>query len=292
MIIHPQKPLSVLVIGATGLIGSTIFKHFSGNINFSVFGTVRNSADKRFFTLPQSTKLLIQLHASNFHKWDETFKKIRPDVVINCLGITKHLEGGSDPLMAIPINAYFPHYLNALCKQYGGRLIHISSDCVFSGKRGEYLEGDTADAEDFYGRSKALGEVIQGPAITLRTSTIGHELNSAFGLLDWFLGQKDSCQGFKKAYYSGVTTLELATIIEKYVIPNPELQGLYHVGANKISKFDLLTQIASIYGKKIEIVPNYTFKIDRSLNSDRFYKATGYKPSSWMQLIKEMHLSK
>ena len=286
------KPETVLVVGATGLIGSTIFKHLLGNANLSVFGTMRNPLNKRFFSPLQASKLNSQHQVSDFHKWNETFKKIKPDVVINCLGITKHLEGGNDPLATIPVNAYFPHYLNTLCKRYGGRLIHISSDCVFSGKRGEYLEGDTADAEDFYGRSKALGEVIQGSAITLRTSTIGHELNSAFGLLDWFLGQKDSCQGFKRAYFSGVTTLELATIIEKYVIPNPELQGLYHVGANKISKFDLLTQIACVYGKKIEIVPNFTFKIDRSLNSDRFYKATGYKPSSWMQLIKEMHLSK
>lgn len=289
---NSTKLTSILVVGASGLIGSTIFKYLSGNTNFSVFGTIRNPSNKKFFSPSHVTKLHSQIHASDVRKWNEVFKKIRPDIVINCLGITKHLEGGNDPLVTIPVNAYFPHYLNALSQEYGARLIHISSDCVFSGSQGGYLEGDAPDAEDFYGRSKALGEITQGPAITLRTSTIGHELNSKFGLLEWFLGQKGVCQGFKKALFSGVPTIELAKIIEKFIIPNPQLQGLYHVGGCKISKFDLLTQIAHEYGKKIEIIPNITFRIDRSLNSDRFYEATGYKPPSWKQLIKEMRLSK
>jgi dTDP-4-dehydrorhamnose reductase len=282
----------VLVIGATGLIGSTIFRYLSDNTKHIVFGTIRNPSDKSYFSSLQAAKLFSQFEASDFNKWNQFFKKNRPDVVINCLGITKHLEGGNDPLVTVPINAYFPHFVNALCRESLARLIHISSDCVFSGRQGGYSEGDTPDAEDFYGRSKALGEISIGPTITLRTSTIGHELQSAFGLLDWFLCQKGSCQGFKKAYFSGLPTIELAKIIDKYIIPNPHLQGLYHVGARKISKFDLLTQIAHEYGKKIEIIPNNNFKIDRSLNSARFYNATGYNPPSWKQLIKEMHLSK
>lgn len=286
------KPVSVLVVGSTGLIGSTVFRYLSANDNFSVFGTIRSPSGKRFFSPSQSAKLITEIQASSHHKWNYIFKKIKPDVVINCLGITKHLEGGNDPLVTIPINAYFPHYLNTLCQEYCARLVHISSDCVFSGSRGSYSEDEDPDAEDFYGRSKALGEITQGPGVTLRTSTIGHELNTALGLLDWFLGQKGSCQGFKGAFFSGVSTIELAKIIEQYVLPNPQLQGLYHVGAHKISKFDLLTQIAREYGKKIEIIPNVTFKIDRSLDSSRFYDATGYKPPSWKQLIKEMHLSK
>ena len=289
---NQTKSTSILVVGATGLIGSTIYKYLSANPKFSVFGSIRNSSDKRFFSSSLSSNLLSRADASDYQNWNNIFKKIKPDIVINCLGITKHLKGGNDPLVTIPMNAYFPHYLNALCQEYDARLIHISSDCVFSGNRGGYLEDDTPDAEDFYGKSKALGEILDGPAITLRTSTIGHELHTNFGLLDWFLGQKGSCQGYKKAFFSGVPTIELARIIEEYVIPGPKLQGLYHVGANKISKFDLLTQIACEYGKKIEIIPNTTFRIDRSLNSDRFYEATGYKPPSWMQLIKKMHLSK
>ena len=289
---NQTKPLSIVVVGATGLIGSAVFRRLSSNDRFDVIGTIRNSSDKRFFSSLQSVKLRTRFQASAFHKWNEIFKKFRPDVVINCLGITKHLEGGNDPLVTIPINSFFPHYLNSLCQGHGARLIHISSDCVFSGSKGDYLECDLPDAEDVYGRSKALGEINQGPAITLRTSTIGYELNSAVGLLNWFLGQKGSCQGFKNAYFSGVPTVELARIIEQYVIPNPELRGLYHIGASKIAKFDLLTQIAREYGKKIEIIPDVSFKIDRSLNSDRFYAVTGYKPPSWKQLIKDMHLSK
>jgi len=200
---NSTKSISILVIGATGLIGSSIFKYLSGNANFTVFGTIRNPLDQRFYPDSLNKRLITNLQASDVHKWNKVLNKIKPNVVINCLGITKHLEGGNDPLVTIPINAYFPHYLNILCQEYGTRLIHISSDCVFSGSRGSYLEGDIPDAEDFYGRSKALGEVSQGPAITLRTSTIGHELHGALGLLDWFLCQKGSCQGFKKPIFLG-----------------------------------------------------------------------------------------
>ena len=282
----------IVIVGATGLIGSTIFKYFSRNTNYVVIGTTRDSSNKRFFSSSQAKKLSSGFEVSSYRKWYELFNKNNPDVVINCLGITKHLEGGNNPLVNIPINAYFPHFLNELCQSHGSRLIHISSDCVFSGSRGGYLESDNPDAADFYGRSKALGEVTEGAAITLRTSTIGHELQSSFGLLDWFLDQEGSCQGFTNAYFSGLPTIELAKIIEQYVVPNPQLKGLYHVGAKRISKFDLLTQIACEYNKKIEIIPNNIFRIDRSLNSDQFYKATGYKAPSWEKLIKEMHLNK
>jgi dTDP-4-dehydrorhamnose reductase len=286
------KSNSILVLGATGLIGSTLFKYLSLNEAFQVFGSIRDLSSKRYFS-PKIAKSLILLNQiSEFDKYLAIFKKIRPDIVINCIGITKHVEGGRDPLITIPINAYFPHYLNSICQDQGCRLIHISSDCVFSGEVGGYSESDIPDAMDFYGKSKAMGEISKGRAITLRTSTIGHELNGSLGLLDWFLSQQISCQGFKNAFFSGVTTIELAKIIESYVIPNAKLEGLYHVGANKISKFDLLTQIAREYRKKIEIIPNNVFKIDRSLNSDRFYGATGYRPPTWPQLIREMHLNK
>jgi dTDP-4-dehydrorhamnose reductase len=287
-----HKKYRILVVGATGLIGSTIFNYLSKNEKFVVYGSIRDSAAKAFFRPDFSKFILVNSEASDFRKWNQIFEDIKPDMVINCLGITKHLEGGNNPLVVIPINSYFPHFLDLLCKRFGARFVHISSDCVFSGSKGGYLETDVADATDFYGRSKALGEINEGPGLTLRTSTIGHELNSAFGLLDWFLGEEGSCQGYRKAYFSGLPTIELAKIIENFVVPRPELCGLYHVGAKKISKFDLLVQIAREYGKKIEIIPSSVFTIDRSLNSDRFYKATGYKPPSWTQLIKEMHLSK
>ncbi len=286
------KKKSILILGATGLIGNTIFKYLSLNQAFNVYGSVRNLSSEKYFSSKISRNLVILDKFSENNKWLVLFKKIRPQVVINCIGITKHLTSGNDPLTSIPLNAYFPHYINSICHTYQSRLIHISSDCVFSGNKGGYLEEDICDANDFYGRSKALGEIKLGSAITLRTSTIGHELKTSFGLLEWFLKQRKSCSGYKHAYFSGVTTFELAKIINQYVIPNPQLQGLYHVGAKKISKFDLLNQIANEYERKIEIIPNTSFKIDRSLNSDRFYGATGYRPPSWPQLIREMHLNK
>lgn len=292
MINNSSKPLSIIVIGATGLIGSTMFRYFCDRTNFSVLGTIRNSLDRRFFSPAQASLLHSGFEAFNYEKWGHALKANRPNFVINCLGITKHIKGGNDPLVTIPVNSYFPHYINSLCEDIGARFIHISSDCVFSGNRGAYIESDIPDAKDFYGKSKAFGEVLDGSAITLRTSTIGHELRGSLGLLNWFMDQQGSCQGFKRAFFSGVPTIELVKIIERYVLPNPKLHGLYHVGASKISKFELLTQIALEYRKKIEIIPNSTFRIDRSLNSDRFQEATGYKPPSWSQLIKEMRLNK
>ncbi len=283
------KPISILVLGATGLIGSTIFKRLSRNSDFDVYGTVRNSFDKSFFSDSQALKLFDGFEFSKYHKWNKLFQLMRPNVVINCLGITKHREYGNDPLKVIPTNSYFPHYLNSLCQDSGARLVHISSDCVFSGGKGEYLESDTPDAGDLYGRSKALGELYQGPAITIRTSTIGHELHTEYGLLNWFLMQNGSCHGFTKAFFSGLTTNELAKIIEQHVIPNRNLQGLYHLGASRIAKFDLLNLIAREYDKKILIVRDESFVIDRSLNSDKFCEETGYLPHSWERLIQEMH---
>ena len=275
------------------MIGSAIFRALSNKSNLDVYGSIRSEELKRFFKNDQQKSLIVCNDLLDQIQLANLFSEAQPNIVINCVGLTKHHKEADDALLAASINTMFPHRLADLCKSSNSRLIHISTDCIFSGLRGSYLEGDHSDADDIYGKSKYLGEVTNySHVVTLRTSTIGHELQSAFGLLDWFLGQKSSCQGFKKAFFSGVPTVELAKIIEQYVLPNPQLCGLYHVGANKISKYDLLTQIAHEYNKKIEIIPNVTFKIDRSLNSDRFYEATGYKAPSWAQLIKEMHLSK
>jgi dTDP-4-dehydrorhamnose reductase len=168
------------------------------------------------------------------------------------------------------------------------RLIHISTDCVFSGKKGRYIEGDLPDAFDVYGKTKALGEVTYSKALTLRTSTIGHELQSQFGLLDWFLAQDQVCKGYTRAIFSGLPSVVFAQVMRDFVIPNEEMFGLYHVGASPIDKFSLLKLIADAYGKKIEIVPDEVFEMDRSLDSSRFYAATGYQPPEWPELIKTM----
>jgi dTDP-4-dehydrorhamnose reductase len=206
--------------------------------------------------------------------------------------LTKHKPEASDPLRAISINALMPHRLAGLCKLAGARLIHISTDCVFSGDKGNYAESDFADARDVYGKSKALGEVDYPHAITLRTSTIGHELQSDYGLLDWFLSQNGQCRGYTRAVFSGLPTVVFAQVIRDVVISHAELSGLYHVAAKPINKFDLLKLIAEVYGKVIDIVPDDKLVIDRSLNANRFQLATGYVAPGWPELIKLMHAYK
>jgi dTDP-4-dehydrorhamnose reductase len=179
-----------------------------------------------------------------------------------------------------------------LCAVAGARLIHVSTDCVFAGTKGNYGEAEAPDAGDVYGKSKHLGEVDYPNAITLRTSTIGHELQSAYGLLEWFLTQQGSCKGFNRAIFSGLPNTEFARVVRDVVIPRPELRGLYHVGAEPIGKYELLKLIAKAYGKQIEIFRDDEFSIDRSLNSRRFNQATGYKAAAWPELIQAMHASR
>jgi dTDP-4-dehydrorhamnose reductase len=213
---------------------------------------------------------------------------VRPDVVVNCVGLVKQLADANDPLQAVPINTLLPHRLAALCQASGARLVHISTDCVFSGAKGNYLETDFPDAYDLYGRSKLLGEVDYPHAITLRTSIIGHELSGNRSLVNWFLAQQGAVKGFTRAIFSGLPTVELASVVRDVVLPRKELHGLYHVSAKPINKFDLLQLVAKVYRKNIEINPSEELVIDRSLNSDRFKEATGYAPPEWATLIQRM----
>ena len=200
----------------------------------------------------------------------------------------KQLSDANDPLIALPINSLFPHMLARCCAEHGARVIHMSTDCVFSGSKGGYLEDDITDAHDLYGVSKRLGEVDYPNAVTLRTSIIGHELNGNRSLIDWFLSQDGSVKGFTEAIFSGLPTVEIARIIKNYVIPNEELCGVYHVSADPINKYDLLNMVAIIYGHKAEIIKDDNFKIDRSLDSSRFRALTGFKPATWHEMITTM----
>ncbi len=281
--------MKVLVIGASGMIGSTIIRVIAENKDWLIYGTVRSENVKQFFVPEIAENLLTNIDVTNHDTLVSVFEKVRPDVVINCAGLTKHIAGSDDPIKAIPINALMPHRLAELSKLLGARLIHISTDCVYSGKKGNYMESEAADSMDIYGKSKLLGEVDYPHAVTLRTSTIGHEFSTKHGLLEWFLSQKGQCKGFQRAIFSGLPTIVLAQIIRDIVIPNAELRGLYHVAGQPISKYELLELIAEIYGKSIEIIKDEKFTIDRSLNSDKFHAATGYVPPEWRELIKSMY---
>ena len=281
--------MKVLVIGASGMIGSTVLRVLSEQNGWEVFGTVRDDSVKRFFSASIGERLRAGVDVENQNSLVRILDQVRPNVVVNCAGLTKHKPDADDPLVSIPINTLMPHRLAGLCRLAGVRLIHVSTDCVFSGDKGGYVEDDRPDAHDVYGRSKALGEVHDPHAITLRTSTIGHELQSRFGLLDWFLSQEGRCKGYTRAVFSGLPTVVFAQVVRDVVIPRKELSGLYHVAAKPIAKSDLLKLIADVYGKTIDIVPDDTLVIDRSLDATRFRLATGYVAPEWPELIKLMH---
>jgi dTDP-4-dehydrorhamnose reductase len=284
--------MKVLVFGASGMIGSAMFRVLSAKKEWQVWGTLRADEAKRFFSGGQQDKLVAGVDVEKHDALVRMFARVKPDVVVNCIGLTKHHKEAEDPQLALTLNALLPHRMADLCAVAGARLIHVSTDCVFAGTKGNYGEADAPDAGDVYGKSKHLGEVDYPHAVTLRTSTIGHELQSAYGLLEWFLSQQGSCKGFNRAIFSGLPNTEFARVVRDVVIPRSELHGLYHVGAEPIGKYELLKLIARVYGKQIEIVREDEFMIDRSLNSARFNQATGYKAAGWPELIQAMHASR
>lgn len=283
--------MKILVLGVSGMLGNTVFRLLGRSTDIEVVGTARSTAVAQFFDQRTAGNLRFGLDVENEGALADLFRQVRPDVVVNCIGVVKQLDAAKDPLIAIAINALLPHRLARLAEGVGARLIHVSTDCVFSGRGGAYRESDQPDADDLYGRSKLLGEVDYPNAITLRTSIIGHGLASRHGLVDWFLGQRGKVSGFSKAIFSGLTTDELTRVISDRVLPRPELHGVYHVSVDAISKYDLLNLLKDVYHHAVEIEQDSTVVIDRSLNSERFRTATGYTPPDWPHLIKNMHLT-
>jgi dTDP-4-dehydrorhamnose reductase len=280
--------MRVLILGATGMIGSALFRVMHEKSELEVIGLVRDNSAKLFFPAnfrdsivcgdPLRSEALLEL-----------IVKISPDVVINSIGITKHRPESSDPALSIGVNSLFPHQLAKYCSLINARLIHVSTDCIFSGAKGGYLEHDVSDAQDIYGKTKALGEIDYPNAITLRTSTIGHEFQTKYGLLEWFLSQKNQCRGFSRAIFSGMTNIEFSRVIRDFVMPNVNLSGIYNVAGIAINKYELLKIISSQYGRDIQITEDRSFEINRTLNAERFGLATGYKAPEWCELIREMH---
>ena len=288
MVILVKINQHVLVIGSSGMLGNAVTRYFSQDTEFVITGTVRSKESIALFPEQVRDNIVWGVDVDDFDTITNIIKQQDPDIVINCVGLVKQLSDANDPLVALPINSLFPHKLARCCAEYNARLIHMSTDCVFSGSKGGYLDDETPDAQDLYGLSKRLGEVDYPNAITLRTSIIGHELNGNRSLVDWFLSQKGSVKGFSEAIFSGLPTVEIARIIKDYVIPNKDLRGVYHLSAEPINKYDLLNLIANIYGHKTEIIKDTNFKIDRSLDSSRFQKAVGFKPAPWYEMITTM----
>lgn len=279
---------TVLVLGATGMLGNAVLRYFALREGFDARGSARSAGSARALPAEVRDRVVCGVDVENSDSLARLFADVRPRTVINCIGLVKQLSEADDPLQAIPINALLPHRLARLCELIGARLVHVSTDCVFDGRRGLYKEDDPADAQDLYGRSKHLGEVDYPHALTLRTSIIGHELGSAHGLVGWFLSQTAPVRGFTRAIFSGLPTVELARVICEHVLPHPELRGLHHVSAAPINKYDLLRLVAQAYGRDTQITPDDKLVIDRSLDSTRFRAATGYAPPDWPALVKSM----
>lgn len=279
--------MKVLVLGATGMLGHVVLRvlHASGN---DVVGSVRSPAALALLPEELRANIVTGVDVENVDSLVALLARTRPQAVINCIGLVKQLDSAGDPLAAIPVNALLPHRLASLCALADARLVHISTDCVFAGSRGQYTEDDPADAQDLYGRSKHMGEVDYQNAVTLRTSIIGPELAGAHGLVGWFLSQPGPVRGFARAFFSGLPTVELATVIRDHVLPNPSLRGVFHVSADRIDKDTLLRLCARAYGRDTQIVADEKLVIDRSLDSTRFRQATGYVPKPWPELVQRM----
>jgi dTDP-4-dehydrorhamnose reductase len=278
----------VLVLGAGGMLGNAVYRSLATATDVTVVGTVRRLPSTLLPVL-DNARLVGSVDAADYDALVRLMASERPAIVINCVGHVKQSALGNSVLDAVPINSLLPHRLAELCQLIGARLILFSTDCVFSGSRGGYTESDLPDPVDVYGRSKLLGEVDAPGVVTLRTSIIGHEIGSRRGLIDWFLSQEGSVDGFRQAIFSGLPTVVLADVLKTHVLPNIELAGVYHVSAAPISKFELLSLVSRIYGKKIIINPSDSMKIDRSLDSSRFRSITGYVPATWPQLVQVMH---
>lgn len=283
------KAHRVLVLGATGMFGHALLRYLARQPELAVFGSARSTSSVQL--LPEHVRDLVvpNVDVESAGALAALIDRTEPTVIVNCVGLVKQLSGASDPLLALPLNALFPHRLARLAEGAGARVVHISTDCVFLGSKGMYVEGDPCDADDLYGRSKFLGELDYPHTITLRTSMIGHELAGSHGLVEWFLKQESEVRGFGKAIFSGLPTVEFARVIHERVLAHPKLRGVFHVAAEPIDKLSLLRLIAARYGRATPISPDDSFRVDRSLNADRFREATGYVAPGWPELIRRMH---
>lgn len=281
--------MKILILGATGMLGYSLFSNLNEHASLSVFGTVRSIVGKEHFFKDTQPKLITGVDAYDISSLQHAIETVAPDVVINCVGLIKQHGISKQHIDAVKINALLPHELANICDQFNAKFIHFSTDCVFTGEVGLYIEDSLPDARDLYGKSKCLGEVSYGKHLTLRTSIIGHELTSAVSLVDWFLSQGESTKGFSKAIFSGLPTSYIAKLLVEYILPNPEVAGLLHLSVDPIDKYTLLKLIAEQYQKQITIAESQELVIDRSLNSDKFRQITQFSPPPWNELVEYMH---
>lgn len=280
--------MRVLVLGGNGMLGHKLVQRWQAD--FDVWTTVRGEFPQyERFGIFDKKKTFDFISAENFETVENVIKKIEPQVIFNAVGIIKQLPTSKNVVKTLQINSIFPHQLAEIAEKYNARLINISTDCVFDGKKGNYTEDDFPNATDIYGKSKNLGEVSSNNFLTLRTSIIGRELSTNHSLVEWFLSNRGKkVKGFVNAIYTGFPTIVLADIIADLIKNRKDLEGLYHVSSEPINKYDLLNLIKRSYKIDVEIEPFEDFRIDRSLDSTKFRKATGFKPPAWDEMIERM----
>lgn len=284
--------MRILILGASGMIGHRMWATLSHN--YEAIGVIRRTELGELSLIPgiSSKNSILGIEALDLSRLLKVVQDTKPDVVLNCIGIVKQLKDSSDHIKSLTINSLFPHQLAKICADNNARMIQFSSDCVFDGLKGNYIENDISNALDLYGKSKALGEVdYLKNVLTMRTSSIGREVFPHGGLVEWILSNKGkSTTGYKKAIYSGFPTKRLANIISEYILPRPELSGVQHIAGLPIDKFSLLKIINNHFNLKIEIAANEDFVLDRSLNFKLFSRETGFHPPTWDEMMKDLEI--
>ena len=280
----------VLILGVRGMLGHVVFRHLSCNSEIEVHAST-TGATEEINRFPEAIRQYIHcnIRIAEPKALEAIFSELKPDVTINCVAMIRPVSIAADLTKAVALNTTLPHRIAKLCNQSGTRFIHISTDSMFGGKRRLSKESDPLLAPDLYTMTKVLGEVSTPGSVTIRTSIIGHELENKTSFVEWFLSQENKVRGYSKVLYTGMPTIELARIINEFIIPNQKLNGTYHVSSDPVSKYDILQLIAGAYRKSIEIEEWPEPETDNSLDSSRFRKATGYSPSPWSLLVRDMH---
>jgi dTDP-4-dehydrorhamnose reductase len=279
--------MKCIVLGADGMLGHQVVR-FLVAAGHDPVATTRNRPEGQVADALTGVQVITGVDVRQSDRVVSILGDVAASAVINCVGIVKQRKEAKDPLESIRINSLFPHELAALCRVAGSRLIHVSTDCVFSGQKGNYREDETPDPIDLYGRTKLLGEVGMTGAITLRTSIIGLELGRKESLVEWFLSRSGTVKGWTKALYSGVTTFELARVVVRLLEDFPDLQGVWHVSAEPIDKYDLLCRLRDAARVDVQIEPDAGMVIDRTLDSARFRLETGWTPPDWSTMVAEL----
>lgn len=270
--------MKLLIFGGNGMAGHMLVDYFSRQNGMEVFYTTRNSKDKKG----------LLLDAADDHFVVKMLERIRPDIIINAIGVLNHFAD-QDINNAYHINGFLPHKLRYAADQIGARLIHISTDCVFEGTRGGYQESDKPDGTSNYALTKMLGEVNAPGHLTIRTSIIGPEIRSGgIGLLNWFLWQRGRVTGYRRVLWNGVTTLELAKAIN--VLMYTSLSGIVHLNhPMPVNKYELLLLFREIWGlQQIEVVASDTPVQDRTLLSTRM--DMDYRVPDYPVMMKELKI--